>query len=241
MATPPPAPKQRWYKTLWQAYSVTARADKKLPWIMGAILLVPLGAGIAIGVLSGSVATMIYGPLTGIMIGAVAALYTLTRRFEKQMFSQMDGTLGGSLAVAQSVRRGWQFGDEPVAVDARAKAVVFQGVGEGGIVLLAEGGRAAKRTIDATTTRLPKLAPGVPITPVYVGNGEDEVPLKRLTKVIKATRVKHFGRGLRKGLSAGDQQAVRSRLRALGGPNVPIPKGIDPNRARADRKGLRGR
>lgn len=241
MATPPPAPKQRWYKTLWQAYSVTARTDKKLPWILGALLLVPLLAGILFAVLSTGVAIKIYAPLTGLMTGVILALYVLTRRFEKQMFAQMDGTLGGSLAVAQSMRRGWQFSDEPVAVDAKSKAVVFQGVGDGGIVLLAEGGRTAKRTVDTTAARLHKLAPGVPVTPIYVGNGENEVPLKHLTKAVKATKTKNFGRGLRKGLSAADQQTVRARLRALGGPQMPIPKGIDPNRARADRKGLRGR
>jgi len=241
MATPPPAPKQRWYKTLWQAYSVTARTDKKLPWILGTLLAVPLGAGIAIAVMSSGLGTKIYAPLTGLMTGLVVALFVLTRRFEKQMYAQMEGTLGGSLAIAQSMRRGWQFSDEPVAVDAKTKAVVFQGVGDGGIVLLAEGGRNAKRSVDATATRLHKLAPGVPVTPVYVGNGEHQVPLKRITKAIKATKAKNFGRGLRAGLSAADQQAVRARLRALGGPQIPIPKGIDPNRARADRKGLRGR
>jgi len=241
MATPPPAPKQRWYKTLWQAYTVTARTDKKLPWILGTLLVVPIAAGIVIAVLSSGLGAKIYAPLTGVMTGFVLALFVLTRRFEKQMYAQMEGTLGGSLAIAQSLRRGWQFSDEPVAVDAKAKAVIFQGVGDGGIVLLAEGGRSAKRTVDATASRLHKLAPGVPVTPVYVGTGENEVSLKHLNKAIKATRTKNFGRGLRKGLSAADQQAVRARLRALGGPQIPIPKGIDPNRARADRKGLRGR
>ena len=241
MATPPPAPKQRWYKTLWQAYTVTARTDKKLPWILGTLLAVPLVVGIVLAFISSGIGTKIYAPLTGLMTGAVLALFVLTRRFEKQMFKQMDGTLGGSLAIAQSMRRGWQFTDEPVAVDPKSRAVVFQGVGDGGIVLIAEGGRTAKRAVDTTTTRLHKLAPGVPVTSIYVGKGDNEVPLRHLTKTIKATRTKNFGRGLRKGLSAGDQQAVRARLRALGGPQIPIPKGIDPNRARADRKGLRGR
>lgn len=241
MATPPPAPKQRWYKTLWQAYSVTARTDKKLPWILGALLLGPLAISIVFAVYASGIAAKIYAPLTGIMLGVVLALYTLTRRFERQMFSQMEGTLGGSLAIAQSIRKGWQFSDDPVAVDPKAKAVVFQGVGEGGIVLLAEGGRAAKRSVDTAVARLHKLAPGVPVTPIYIGLGEGEVPLKGLTKAVRASKAKNFGRGLRAGLSASDQQTVRARLRSLGGPQMPIPKGIDPNRARADRKGLRGR
>jgi len=239
--TPPPAPKQRWYKTLWQAYTVTARTDKALPWILGSIIVVPLVAGILVGVLSSGIAAKIYGPLIGIMTGAVVALYVLTKRFEKQMFQQMDGVMGGSLAVAQSVTRNWQFAEEPIAVDQKTRSVVFQGVGNGGVVLLAEGGKAARRPVTQTIARLNKLVPGVPVTPIYVGHGEGEVPLKRLTKEIKATKTKQFGRGLRAGLSGADAETVRARLRAMGGPQMAVPKGIDPTKARADRKAMRGR
>lgn len=237
----PPAPKQRWYKTLWQAYSVTAKTDKALPWILGSILLAPLIVGIVVGVLSDGLAAKVYGPLTGIMVGAVASLFVLTKRFEKQMFQQMDGVMGGSLAVAQSITKGWQFAEEPIAVDQKTRSVIFQGVGNGGVILLAEGGNSARRQVTQTVSRLGKLVPGVPVTPIYVGHGEGEVELKRLTKVIRATKTKQFGRGLRKGLSSADAETVRARLRAMGGPQMAVPKGIDPTKARADRKAMRGR
>jgi hypothetical protein len=237
----PPAPKQRWYKTLWQAYSVTARTDKALPWILGSIILVPLAVGVAAGILMDGLASTIYGPMIGLMMGAVTALYVLTKRFEKQMFQQMDGVMGGSLAVAQSITKGWQFAEEPIAVDQKTRSVVFQGVGNGGVVLLAEGGNAARRPVTQTVARLAKLVPGVPVTPIYVGHGEGEVPLKRLTREIKATKTKQFGRGLRAGLTSADAETVRARLRAMGGPQMAVPKGIDPTKARADRKAMRGR
>lgn len=237
----PPAPKQRWYKTLWQAYTVTARTDKALPWILGSIIVVPLAVGIVTGVLSDGLASKIYGPLIGLMTGAVVSLYVLTKRFEKQMFKQMDGVMGGSLAVAQSITKGWKFAEEPIAVDQKTRSVVFQGVGSGGVVLIAEGGNAARRPVTQTVARLGKLVPGVPVTPIYVGHGDGEVPLKRLTKVIRATKTKQFGRGLRKGLSSADAETVRARLRAMGGPQLGVPKGIDPTKARADRKAMRGR
>ena len=94
--------------------------------------------------------------------------------------------------------------------------------------------RAARRPSAPSThtvARLHKLVPGVPVTPIYVGNGEGEVPLKRLTKEIKATKTKKFGRGLRKGLSAADAETVRARFAPSGGPQMPVPKGIDPNQA----------
>ena len=34
---------------------------------------------------------------------------------------------------------------------------------------------------------------------------------------------------------------VNKRLTALGGVKLPVPKGVDPMRARPDRKGMRGR
>ncbi len=237
----PAATRPRWYSAVWQAYKVTARFDKSLPWVTAAALAVPTLLGVLVGYLLGGYFGWILGPLTGLMVGVLLAVLWLTRRFESTMFKQMEGQMGGSLAVAQSIRTGWQFADEPIAVDAKTRAVVFQGVGNGGVVLLAEGGRAAKRTIDTTTTRLHKLVPGVPVTAIYVGKGQGETEFKDLTKAIRGTRRQHFGRGLTRGLSAADQDAVRARLRALGGPQLPIPKGIDPTRARADRKSLRGR
>lgn len=241
MAKQPPAPKQRWYQTLWQAYKVTARADKPLPYILGAAFAVPVLAGVGIAVAIGGLAPWIYGPLGGVSVGVLAALWLLTRRFEKAMFAQMEGQLGGSLAIAQSIRNGWSFTDEPVAIDTKGKWLIFRGVGKGGVVLLVEGGQGAKRNVQQLTARLNKVVPGVPVSALYVGTGEGEVPLKTLPKAVRATRREHFGRGLGKGLSNNEIAAVNSRLRAMGGASIPVPKGIDPTKARADRKALRGR
>jgi hypothetical protein len=42
-------------------------------------------------------------------------------------------------------------------------------------------------------------------------------------------------------LSRGERSAVSARLRAIGGAKLPVPKGVDPMRARPDRKALKGR
>ena len=39
----------------------------------------------------------------------------------------------------------------------------------------------------------------------------------------------------------GDVAVVQKRLRALGGMKLPVPAGMDPNRARVDRRSMRGR
>ncbi len=233
-------PKQRWYKLIAQAYKITARYDKALLPLLLITFVVVAGAGVAIGLAMGTTATIVYGSISGVLFGVLAAMFLLTRRFERTMHAQLENQMGGSLAVAQTIRMGWTFADEPVAIDPRTQAVVFQGVGKGGIVLLAEG-TGSRKLVETTKSRFTKLAPGVPITPIYVGKREGEVPHKKVVRAIRSVTRQTYGFGLRKGLSGAEQLAVRNRLKALGGPRVPVPKGIDPLKARADRKGLKGR
>ena len=42
-------------------------------------------------------------------------------------------------------------------------------------------------------------------------------------------------------LTKAEKEEVERRLRALGGQQLPIPKGVDPMRVRPDRKAMRGR
>jgi hypothetical protein len=233
MAKNDPAPKkQRWYKLIAQAYKSTAPHDKLLlPFILIA-LLVPIGLAVAAAIAIGGTVAMIYCVIFGFFIGVLAALFTLTKRFEKTAYSQMDGVIGGSLAVAQSIRNGWTFEETPDAVDTKGRGVVFRGVGKGGIVLIAEGGGSAHRLVDTSTKRLNKLVPGVPVRAIYVGKEQGQVPLTKLTREIKKGKTV---------LSRGERDTVSNRLRAIGGAKLPVPKGIDPTRARPDRKALRGK
>lgn len=230
MAKNAPVKKQRWYQLIWQAYKVTAPHDKFLLPIMLGLFFGIIAVSVLVGVLLGSTVAMVYSVVFGVMLAVLAALFTLTRRFEKSAFTRMEGQIGGSLSVAQSIRSGWTFEDDPVSIDPRGKSVVFQGVGRGGVLLLAEGGNAAKKQVDAVRRRVTKLIPGVPVNPIYVGTGEGQVSLGKLSKTIRRTK---------KTLSKQQCDAVAARLRAMGGQKLAIPKGVDPMRARPNRKGPR--
>lgn len=236
-----PEKKPNFLQLLKQAYQITAKHDKALIPVLLISFLIPVAIGVGIGISMNRTVAIVYGSVFGVLFGVLAAMFMLTRRFEKTMFAQMAGQMGGSLAIAQTIRQGWTFADTPVAVDPRTQAVVFQGVGRGGIVLLAEGGGSARKVVDQTRARFTKLVPGVPVTPIYVGEAEGQVPMKRLTKEIRGVKKRNYGRGWGKGLSKSEMEAVRNRLKALGAPKMPVPKGIDPLKARADRKGLKGR
>ncbi|WP_156155836.1 DUF4191 domain-containing protein [Demequina phytophila] len=224
--------KQRWYHLVAQAYRVTAPHDKALlPGIIG-IFVGVIAIAVLVGVLIGNTAAIVYASIFGVLTGALGAMYFLTRRFERTAFLRMEGQTGSSLAVAQTIRTGWKFEDNPVNMDTRGKGVVFQGVGKGGIVLLAEGGAIIRKPAETSKKRIEKLVPGVPVTVIYVGRGEGEVSLDGLTKAIRKTK---------KALGRNDRPTVEARLKAIGGAKPPMPKGIDPVRARPDRKGMRGR
>ncbi|MCR6713202.1 MAG: DUF4191 domain-containing protein [Demequina sp.] len=232
MAKNDPAPKKtRWYKLIGQAYKQTAPHDRLLLPIIVASVVGPIAIGVAVGLALGGI-WMIYSIMFGVATGVLLGLFMLTRRFEKTAFRQMEGVVGGSLAVAQSIRNGWEFDENPQAVDTKGRGVVFRGVGKGGIILLAEGGGPAHRLVDDSTKRLNKIVPGVPIRAIYVGKGPNEVPMAKIVREIKKGKTV---------LSRGERSAVSARLRAIGGAKLPVPKGVDPMRARPDRKALKGR
>ena len=227
-----PQKKPRWYKLVAQAYKSTAPDDK---WLLPLLILIPLGIiglSVVIGLLLDSTIVLVYSIIFGVLAAALAAMYTLTRRFEKNAFRRMEGQMGASISIAQSIRRGWTFDEEPVSIDPRGKSLVFQGIGKGGVLLLAEGGNAANKQVVAVKRRINKLVPGVPVHTIYIGTGEGQVPLKNLTQAIR----KH-----KKALNKHQRHQVAARLRAIGGQKLPVPKGVDPMRARPDRKAMRGR
>jgi hypothetical protein len=70
------------------------------------------------------------------------------------------------------------------------------------------------------------------VTLMRVGSGEDEIPISKL-----ANRVQR----LKPQITKDEMSVVNKRLKSLGGMKAPLPKGIDPTRARMDRKALRGK
>lgn len=106
-------------------------------------------------------------------------------------------------------------------------------MGRPGIVLIAEGpaGRAS-RLLENERKRTARVVPSVPITLLQCGNGEGQVPLRKLPVAV---------RKLKPQLTKQEVAEVDKRLTALGAMRPPLPKGIDPTKARPDRKGMRGR
>jgi hypothetical protein len=75
--------------------------------------------------------------------------------------------------------------------------------------------------------KMERFLSGVPITEVYVGDGQNQVSIRKLQKHLKK---------LPKKLNTSQLREVRARLRSVGGLNLPMPKGPMPGNARMPRR-----
>lgn len=222
--------KQGRIKQLWQVFTVTRRMDPAVLWWMLGTFVITLGVALGIGILWGH---PIYTSIIGLPLAVLVALVVMARRAERAAFASIAGQTGGTLAALQNIRRGWNVEQEPVAADPRTQDLVFRAVGRPGIVLVTEGPLPrVNRLAENERKRLTKLMPGVPVVVLHAGEGEGQVPLRKLGRQL--TR-------MRPAITKTEVSEVSKRLRAMGAMRLPIPKGVDPSRARPDRRAVKGR
>lgn len=221
--------KTRWYTQLWQVYQATRQVDPAITWWLLAVFVGTLAVALGIGFL---VHQQVYLLIVGLPFAVLAALLVLARRAEAGMFRSIEGQPGAALAALKYIRKGWDFAEEPVAMDPRTQDMVFRGVGRAGVVLVGEGPPRVARLLEGERKKVARVLPNVPVHLVQAGNEEGQVPLKKLPRHVQR---------LRSTLTKTETAEVTKRLKALGGMRMPVPKGIDPMRARPDRKGLKGR
>ena len=227
---PPKQKKTRWYHQVWQAYKMTRKQDPAVTWLMLGAFLAVVAVALIIGFIWGP---WVYMLLLGLPFALLAAMFVLARRAEAAAYSQIEGQPGAARAALGTIRRGWNFPDEPVAVDPRTQDLVFRGVGRPGVVLIGEGpAHRIGRLLESERKRTARLLPNVPIHLIQAGADENQVPLKKLPRTVQK---------LKPVLTKQETAEVIKRLNALGAVRLPVPKGIDPTRARPDRKGMRGR
>src|SRR5690606_4599296 len=123
----------------------------------------------------------IYFMVLGILFSTIAGMAVLARRAERAAYARIEGQPGAALSALKTIRRGWTFGEEPVAIDPRTQDVVFRGVGRPGIVLVTEGpAHRVARLADGERKKLARILPNVTITVLQVGREEGQVPLPKI-------------------------------------------------------------
>ncbi len=216
-------------KQIIEIFKMTRRNDPNVVWIMLLAFIGIIAVGLVVGLLIQNVLTML---LVAVPLAFLAAVFLLSKRAERAAFAQIEGQAGAAGAALSVLRRGWILQEQPVAVNPRSQDAVFRAIGKPGIVLVTEGpvGRI-KPLVDGERRKLARIVPNVPIHVIQTGRGEGQVPLAKVARTAQK---------LKKSLTKQEVTAVDQRLSALG-TKLPIPKGIDPFKARPDRKAMRGR
>lgn len=225
-----------------QGYRAVKQIDPKIGWYMLLAALVTFAVIVGIGFLLGGL-WRFYLILIAIPAGLLAATFVMNRRGNKAMYGMLEGQAGAAGAALQSMgRRGWYASTEPVAVDANraskpsdlsGSAMVFRALGRPGVVLIGEGPKQrALKLLKAEEKKVNRVAPGVPVHLWVVGDGDDEVKVSKISS--KLTRMRPV-------LTKDEASVVNKRLKSLGGLRTGVPAGMDPTRARVDRKAMRGK
>ncbi|VXB45007.1 DUF4191 domain-containing protein [Citricoccus sp. K5] len=218
------------FKQLGEVFSMTRAHDPKVVLWMALAFVGALVVGLVVGLLLNNWITWL---LIAIPFGLLAAVIIMNRMAERAAFARIDGRPGAAGAALSTLRRGWIVPEQPVAVSPKTQDAVFRAVGRPGVVLITEGPTTRVRPlVEKERKNMQRFLPNVPIQVLATGHGADQVELHDLSKTLKR---------MKKTLTKQEVQAVDKRLNSLGSTKMPIPKGIDPYRARPDRKAMRGR
>lgn len=204
-------------KQIAQTYTMTKRADPKVVLVLAAVGIVTFGVVFGVGLL---IDHPVYAAILGLLLAVLAMAVVFGRRAERAAFGQLEGQPGAAAAVLDNVGRGWTV--TPAVAMNKSQDVVHRAVGKAGVVLVGEGNPNRVRGLLANEKKkVARVVYNVPVTDIIVGDGEGQVPLKKIrTTLLKLPRV----------LAGPKVTEVNDRLRALGDlmSNMPIPKGPMP-------------
>lgn len=228
MARDPEAkPKRRRFAQLKQTYTMAKRTDRRIGLVSGGVVLLVLAVIVGLALLLGSIwwLWLVVGFPMALLSGAVV----FGRRAERAIYKQMAGQPGAAASALGTLRKQWIV-TQAVAVN-RNQDMVHRVLGRPGIVLVGEGSSPNRVAglLAQERKRHTRVAFEVPVTEIVVGDGDGQVPLRRLSK-----HITKLGRKL----PASEVTEVNNRLRALQSQPIPIPKGPLPRGAKLPRGGL---
>jgi hypothetical protein len=159
----------------------------------------------------------IYFSIIAFPLAFLASFFVFTREANTAAFLSIKDQLGAGASVLMAIRKG--FTTTSAVSVSRNQDMVHRSVGRAGIVLVGEGSPAVKQLLQDERKKMERFIPGVALTEVIVGEGNGQVPLRKLQKHLKK---------LPKKLNKIQVRELRNRLKAVGGLNMPIPKGPMP-------------
>ncbi len=218
-------------KQIRQSYQMTKKSDPRIGLILLGTFLLAAAGGVAALFLIGI--PLVFAITSGVLVGTLAVLIVFGRRAQTAALAGIEGQPGAAAAALSMLRRGWKT--DPAIGFTKQQDVVHRLVGPPGIILIGEGNiNRLKPLMTSERRKHERVAAEVPIHEVYVGNGPDEVPLRKLVR-----HVSKLGRKIKPAAMTD----ILNRLKALDAnrSNIPLPKGPVPTSMKGARGNLRGR
>jgi hypothetical protein len=156
----------------------------------------------------------------GVVLGALGAVLLFGRRVSRTVYRKADGQPGAAGWALDQMRGNWRV-TQAVAGTTQLDAV-HRVLGQPGVILVGEGApHRVKSLLAQEKKRLSRVVGSTPIYDIVIGNGEGEVPLRKLQqhmmklpKNISKTEVDRLEKGM---------AALANRGAAL--PKGPLPQG----------------
>ncbi|WP_027340927.1 DUF4191 domain-containing protein [Hamadaea tsunoensis] len=166
-------------KQIGMVFQFTAKQDKLfIPLVAGAVIVPLLLTVVAVYFLG-----WFWLPL-GILLALLLVLVVLNLRSNSAMMNAIEGQPGAAAQILSSLRGNWRVKEQPVAFTVN-NDFVHLAIGPAGVVLVGEGdpGRV-KQMLGEQKRRLGKVIGSAPLYDYIIGDGEGQVPLRKLRNVL---------------------------------------------------------
>jgi hypothetical protein len=205
-------------KQIRMVAGIVREQNPRALWLVAGAGVGVLVIAIVVGLLTSTAPFLI--PL-GVLVGLLVAMILFGRFAQSAQYSMVEGQPGAAAAILQSMRGNWTV--TPAIAANRNMDVVHRAVGRPGVVLVGEGSPSRLPSLlAAEKKRHSRVAYDIPIYDIQVGEGEGQVPIKKLQR-----HLMKLPRNL-KGPAVAD---LNARLKALP-QSLQMPKGPVPRSAR---------
>ena len=212
-------------KQIGMVVGFATKGDKKfLPLAISAVAVPLIALALILTLTDQSLVSMIIWILTMVVLAAFAFMVVLRNRSDALYMKQAEETPGAAAQIIENIPRS-DFRVTPALASTTDFDMVHLVLSIRGVIFVGEGNNPARirQLMGQEKRRLSKVIGSAPMTDVIVGNGEGEVPIRKLRMALMK---------LPKTITPKDVNALDIRLKALTArPQMPkgaIPKNMRP-------------
>jgi len=184
----------------------------------------PIVIGSGVGVIVVFVLVGVFAHLTGfliplgVLLGVMTTMILFGRYAQSAQYKTIAGQPGAAAAIVQQMRGNWTV--TPAIAGNRNMDIVHRVVGRPGVVLLGEGSpNGLASLIAAEKKKIARIAYGVPIIDLQVGEESGQVPIRQLQR-----KLMRLPRELKPGAVSDLNNRLKALPSSLQAPRGPMPR-----------------